>query len=863
MSLDLTLPDDWRTWDEPSKERLLARLRAEAIISGSVGHFCTHETPSAMARHYLGERWHHRNYHDVLDQLALDMDAGQCQRATESQPSQTGKALALDTPIATPYGWSTMGELCVGDQIFDDQGRPCTVTNVSPVWTDRECYEVITGDGERIIASGEHEWRANLDSRQPYRIYETTVLAKPRGTNARIATCPGLDLPDTDLPMDPYTFGAWLGDGHTYQNRLTSMDTEIIDRIREAGYEAEPIKGNADRGRAKTYRLFTKDDTRWQTRFITEIKSAIGGSQTGREKFIPEVYFRSSRAQRLALLQGLIDTDGHVDPTRALVEFVTISEILAENVRELVFTLGAKATVSKGRATINGIDCGPKYRVHFMLADAAWIPRKRSRCRDSSVAGVRYVKARKVETVPTVCIEVDSPSHMFLAGRTLLPTHNSTWVNWFVIWWMARHPQDPIIRMSYAADLATSHGMVVRRWVEEHGGTYGLLPTRGTWAQNNWTTRTGAGLRSGGMLTGVSGYPAAMMIIDDMYAGRAEADSKTIRDRTYAEYSGSLLTRLRPDSPLLIVNTRWHEKDINAEVVKLEGNERDGGRWRVLNFAALAREDDPLGRRVGEPLQHPWIDPDDTQRALEHWQEKRRTSTLRDWNSIYQGDPQPAEGALLNGEQIAAATVFGELPEAIKTGVAIDPSGGGRDEAGIVGGQLDADGIVTWTHDRSGRMPTEQWARVGCLLAYEIEANEIVVERTYGGDSAKLILRTTWDVLTQEGLVEGPCPRIVEVHAKKGKRVRAEPIAAQVILGKVKFHALAVLDVASEWQTWQEESTESPGRIDASSYLAYRWLKIPGSESVVSTIASDATPKQPTGQGELARIRVARPVGGR
>lgn len=527
--MSIALPNEWRIWDEPSKKRLAARLRAEAIISGSAEHFCTHETPSAMARHYLGERWHHRNYHDVLDQLALDMDAGDCQRATESQPSQTGK---------------------------------------------------------------------------------------------------------------------------------------------------------------------------------------------------------------------------------------------------------------------------------------------------------------------------------------------STWVNWFVIWWMARHPRDPIIRMSYAADLATSHGMVVRRWVEDHGGTYGLLPTRGTWAQNNWTTRTGAGLRSGGMLTGVSGYPAAMMIIDDMYAGRAEADSKTIRDRTYAEYSGSLLTRLRPDAPLLIVNTRWHEKDINAEVVKLEGNERDGGRWRVLNFAALAREDDPLGRRVGEPLQHPWIDPDDAQRALEHWQEKRRTSTLRDWNSIYQGDPQPAEGALLNSDQVAAGTIF-ELPEAVKTGVAIDPSGGGRDEAGIIGGQLDASGIVTWTHDRSGRMPSEQWARTGCLLAHEIEANEIIVERNFGGDSAKLILRTTWQVLIDEGLVEGPCPRIVEVHAKKGKRVRAEPIAAQVILGKVKFHALAVLDVASEWQTWQEESSESPGRIDASCYLAYRWLKIPGSESMVSTIASNQTPKTPTGQGELAQIRVARPVGGR
>jgi phage terminase large subunit-like protein len=162
-------------------------------------------------------------------------------------------------------------------------------------------------------------------------------------------------------------------------------------------------------------------------------------------------------------------------------------------------------------------------------------------------------------------------------------------------------------------------------------------------------------------------------------------------------------------------------------------------------------------------------------------------------------------------------------------------------------------------------MSSDQWSRTACLLAHEIDANDMIVERNYGGDSAKLILRTQWKVLQDEGLIpaDSPCPRIVEVHAKKGKRVRAEPISAQVILGKVKFHALAVLNLASEWQTWQEDSSESPGRIDASCYLAYRWLKIPGSESLISTIAGDQTPKTPTGQGELAQIRVARPVGGR
>ena len=433
----------------------------------------------------------------------------------------------------------------------------------------------------------------------------------------------------------------------------------------------------------------------------------------------------------------------------------------------------------------------------------------------------------------------------------------STWVNWLVSWSLARHPADPIIRMSYAAELATTHARVVQSFVEDHGATYGLLPKRGDWAQHNWHTMTGSGLRSGGMLTGVAGFPAARMVIDDPIGGRALADSKIIRDKTYNEYSANLLSRLRPGGWLLVVNTRWHDDDLNARVTKLEGTEDTGGRWRVINLPAIAWEDnDPLGRSIGDPLPHPWIEPGDDAAALKHWEEKRRTSTVRDWFSLYQGDPRPAEGALLTEDQVKAATYDGDIDfTKVKTGVAIDPNGGGRDTYGVIGGcQLD-DGRVVWTHDRSDNGGSDDWSRAACQLAHEIEAGVFVYEYNYGGDQAKLILRTVWAALSAEAVEAGgedwgPCPRVEAVNAKKGKRVRAEPIAAQVVFGKVKFWGLHVLNVGSEWQTWQEDSKESPGRIDASSYLAYKWLKIPGAEAVVSSIADK--PKRPTGKSRQA-----------
>jgi hypothetical protein len=517
---------------------------------------------------------------------------------------------------------------------------------------------------------------------------------------------------------------------------------------------------------------------------------------------------------------------------------------------------------------------GPsKDRLVWRLKAEAIIQRKvKTYCLDKtpSALAARMLKDRwhhrnYHDLLDQLALDLDSGA-VDMATLSMPPqTGKSSWVNWFVFWWNARHPEDPIIRMSYAAELAVSHAHVVQQYVEQYGGQFGLLAQRGTWAQNNWKTLTGCGLRSGGMLTGVVGYPAALMLLDDPLAGRAQANSKLIRDKVWEEYSGSLVSRMRPKAPLLVIATRWHEDDPIGRLVKRHGDEKTGGRVRVINLAALALEDDALGRNVGEPLQHPWIEPDDTTGAREHWENKRKSSTQRDWFSQYQGDPKPVEGALLTEAEVKAATWNGELPPIIRAGVAIDQSGGGRDVAGITAGQVTEDGTLIWTHDWSGEMSSGDWSRAACLLAHEINANDFIVEHNYGGDAGKFLLRSVWRGLQDEGLIpdDKPCPRVVEVHAKTGKRVRAEPIAVQVKLGKVKFWGLEVLDLGSEWSTWQEDSKESPGRIDSSSYLAYKYLKIPGAESNVSTVGLDEQRKEGTGKGALAARRVARPAGGR
>lgn len=415
-------------------------------------------TPGALARH-LNPRTIQTPALDLIDQDLVEAATTPDARLIITMAPQEGKALALDTPVPTPTGWTTMGALTVGDQVIGGDGRPCRVTWVSPTWTGRDCYAVTTGDGERIVADAAHEWVAKLDRRRSARIVETTDLAKVRSKAAQITTAQqGLDLPEADLPLDPYVLGVWLGDGTTGKAAITCHpgDVAIRDRFAAAGWPLRhlgrmcwtmtPEAPNGTYGRGKP----------------SPAKAALRAAGVLTNKHIPIGYLRASRAQRLALLQGLIDSDGYVMP-KGQVEFCSINTRLAEDVRELVYSLGAKAVVGVSRATIDGRDCGPKYRVRFYLAAAAHLPRKAQRCKDSSVSQLRYVRAAPCESVPTVCIEVDSDDHTFLAGRTMLPTHNSVRAAGdFPLWMLTRNPDLRIIVASYGQGLANRNGRGIR-----------------------------------------------------------------------------------------------------------------------------------------------------------------------------------------------------------------------------------------------------------------------------------------------------------------------------------------------------------------------------------------------------------------
>lgn len=334
-----------------------------------------------------------------------------------------GKALDLTTPIPTPDGWTTMGALSVGDRVFDRHGNPCAVTFVTPEQHERQCFQVVFSDGAVIVADAEHLWYTEtLNEREKRRpgsarttqeIRDTLISGRmTRALNHAIPATDPLDLPELDLPIPPYTLGAWLGDGSSEGGGICSEDPEILANIQLDGYEV--------RFRPSTPNMYG----------ILGLQVQIRDQNLKLNKHIPSAYLRSSFKQRLALLQGLMDTDGTID-NRGTCEFSVSDETLALGVRELIVSLGIKTTMRVGPSVLNGVRHKDRYRMVFRTDLPVFrLSRKLERLPKvlpTPRAKYRYIKeVNPVESRPVKCIQVDSPDSTYLCGENMIPTHNTT-----------------------------------------------------------------------------------------------------------------------------------------------------------------------------------------------------------------------------------------------------------------------------------------------------------------------------------------------------------------------------------------------------------------------------------------------------
>ncbi|WP_433856672.1 terminase large subunit domain-containing protein [Streptomyces kronopolitis] len=437
---------------------------------------------------------------------------------------------------------------------------------------------------------------------------------------------------------------------------------------------------------------------------------------------------------------------------------------------------------------------------------------------------------------------------------------------WFPFWWLAVHTGDRVAVTSYSDDLALKRGKAIRSYVEEYGTEYDLRMKAGSGAMQDWEVTKGGGVRSVSVGKGLTGHSVNLLIVDDPHKDRADAESEASRRALHDWYSSTALKRLQPDrNAVVAIQTRWHADDFAGRRLAEEGRLEDGGRWRVIHLPAIADPKfgpDPLGRAPGDPLPHPKIPTRDRRALLAWWADMKKTSIVRDWHALAQGDPQPAEGALVSEELLRLIRDTSTKVEPQKIAVAIDPSGGGRDVAGVIGGFLGEDGRVWITDDVSGAMSSSDWSMAACRLAHRSNAAVIFVEWNYGRDMCELAIRTSWETLQREGEIPADVlmPQIAPVRAKQGKLLRAEPVAQQMVQDKVRLRGVFT-DLEREWATWMPTDPDSPGRIDASTILVYGLIPEANKGAIVHAPLPQApqTPgRQPSQSADAYGRRISR-----
>lgn len=403
-----------------------------------------------------------------FDELTAGLQAGQM-IVIAARPAM-GKALALDTEIPTPTGWTTMGQLRVGDQVLGGDGKPTTVTAATDVMNNRPCYRVRFDDGSEIIADAEHQWltdtRASRKSRQAVlagtnKVQRTTAEVRTtdqiRATlrcetadariNHSITNSAPVELPEAHLPIAPYTFGIWLGDGASAAARVTTADTQVLTNIELDGYNIKHVAGI-------TYALAMPDadasakvagvcidcaqpcTTGLRCMNCYREKSTVQGRLRALgvlgNKHIPASYLRASLAQRRALLAGLLDSDGTVT-NAGCVQFVVTNHRLALDVQELAHSLGYRTGLRTKSVKGRNEASSTAYKLTFSTSDEVFrLDRKNAvhRAKDARPTPKRtsrfIVAVEPMESVPVRCIQVDNQDHLYLASRAFIPTHNST-----------------------------------------------------------------------------------------------------------------------------------------------------------------------------------------------------------------------------------------------------------------------------------------------------------------------------------------------------------------------------------------------------------------------------------------------------
>lgn len=614
--------------------------------------------------------WVHQDICRRLERFVKQVELGLSPRLMLFVPPRHGKLCADSTPVLTTCGWKTHGELQAGDFVFGIDGKPIEVLGVSP--PDMASLEVELSNGEKIKVHPNHEWTVYDRSYRKFKTYETNHFVKTTKFGKHKQVLSGgrsiyqlpprrpVELPAASLPLDPYMLGVWLGDGKSKDGSFcyAEADRVVYDAAVNAGF-------------VQTWHAVHRDTgvNYAGSKFLTVTLREMGLCGN---KQIPEQYQLSSIDQRLELLAGLIDTDGHVERKTGRARIATCSDKLRDDIVQLANSLGFEPYVYTQPPALSSSGIQGNQPVHYVgFQPTIRIPTRVPRKRIDRLAPQRAIGI--VSVAPCApekgrCIQVAAEDGLYLVGRQLVPTHNSQLSSgMFPDWVLGHHPEWKIISASYGMDLATDFSREVRDRIKEPDYS-AIFPNTKLHPEKrgveSWATTKGGGYIPAGVGTGITGKGMHIGIADDIIKDYSDAMSEQVRNNTFNWYNAVFRNRLAPGGGILLIGTRWHYDDPSGRLLNADHDlekagvpveEREG--WEVISYPAIAEQDEYL-MRDGTILAG---EPEDESQVLRRLRRRgealtperyplnellklKNAYTTSQWSSLYQQSPSPEDG---------------------------------------------------------------------------------------------------------------------------------------------------------------------------------------------------------------------------
>lgn len=568
-----------------------------------------------------------------------------------SLPPGVGKLLADDTPIMTRNGWKNHGDLVVGDEVIGIDGEFKKVERVFP--KNVANYEVTFTNGDKIKCHANHEWFVYNTHKTRYDLLSTKEMLE-QGIDSGEPNKRGhrynFKLPEhgymkgtyQELPLDPYLFGVWLGDGCTNKGDVTICNTDnvILNEFMEKGYGLRCF-------------FIQVGCTRYTLDRLRDDLHKMGMCYTHRtvEKYVPMEYLIADKNQRLELLAGLIDTDGTLN--RGNRYFIsTTNESIRDAVCTLVSSFNWRYSLKVDEPKLSSSNIQGKKPIYTIsFHPDLFIPCRVSRKRMSKPALRRRVSIASIKPIEPVqgnCIQVEGG--IYLAGKSMLPTHNSTLATFYLTWIAGKYPNEPsligshsnsFIRGMYDECLRIIQGNGEYLWGDVFPGIR-IANTNAKECRIDLDRKqrfetlefTSIGSGNAGL------YRASRLLYcDDLVSGLEVALSEERLQKLWDTYTTDLRQRMIGDHcKQIMIATRWSVRDPIGRLYSMYGT---SGKAKFLSYPAVDTDDEsnfayPYGVGFSTQFYH----------------EQREIMDEVSWRALYMNEPIERSGLLYPREEL-------------------------------------------------------------------------------------------------------------------------------------------------------------------------------------------------------------------